>query len=187
MRVFFKTTFVFDVSQTDPIPGVDPAPLQPPCEPLIGDSHAHLIKPLDALASSLGYHVEFEAIPGSTGGWCDIHRQRIVVDAGQCANAQVRILVHEITHALGVDYARYSRAQAEVIVDTTTLIVLSAVGLDTAGETVPYVAGWGETGALEAVTEFAAVIDALARRIEAAIHAPGATHPSPAELQGVAA
>jgi hypothetical protein len=55
-----------------------------------------------------------------------------------------------------------------VIVDTT-LIVLGAVGLDTAGETIPYVAGWGESGALEAVTEFANLIDTLARRIEAAL------------------
>jgi hypothetical protein len=47
--------------------------------------------------------------------------------------------------------------------------VLGAVGLHTSGETVPYVAGWGETGALEAVTEFAHLIDTLARRVEAAI------------------
>jgi len=77
--------------------------------------------------------------------------------------------VYETTHALGVDYAKYTRAQAEVIVDTTTLIVLGAVGLDTAGETIPYVAGWGENVALEAVTEFANLIDTLARRIEAAL------------------
>jgi hypothetical protein len=56
-----------------------------------------------------------------------------------------------------------------VIVDTATLVVLGAVGLDTSGETVPYVVGWGETGALEAVTEFAQLIDTLARRVEAAI------------------
>jgi hypothetical protein len=56
-----------------------------------------------------------------------------------------------------------------VIVDTATVIALGAVGLDTSGETVPYVAGWGETGALEAVTEFAQLIDSLARRVEAAI------------------
>jgi hypothetical protein len=42
-----------------------------------------------------------------------------------------------------------------VIVDTATVIALGAVGLDTSGETVPYIASWGETGALEAVTEFA--------------------------------
>jgi hypothetical protein len=34
------------------------------------------------------------------------------------------------------------------------------------GETVPYVAGWGEDGALEAVTAFAKTIDELARRVE---------------------
>jgi antirestriction protein ArdC len=35
-RVFFKTTFVFEVSQTDPIPGGEAAPLHPPREPLTG-------------------------------------------------------------------------------------------------------------------------------------------------------
>ncbi len=49
------------------------------------------------------------------------------------------------------------------------MVVLGAVGLDTSGETIPYVAGWGEDGALEAVTEFAALIDSLARKVENAI------------------
>ena len=98
--------------------------------------------------------------------------RRIVIDVDVPANAQVRTLVHEVTHALGVDYAKYSRAQAEVIVDTTTLIVLSGVGLDMSGETIPYVAGWGESGALEAVTEFAQLIDGLARRIDQALGDP---------------
>jgi len=62
-----------------------------------------------------------------------------------------------------------------VIVDTTTLVVLGGLGLDVSGETVPYVAGWGEDGALEAVTEFAQLIDALARRVDAALTAPHAT------------
>jgi hypothetical protein len=61
-----------------------------------------------------------------------------------------------------------------VIVDTTTLVVLSEVGLDVSGETIPYVAGWGETGALEAVTEFAQLIDGLARRVAQAIEDAGA-------------
>lgn len=65
-----------------------------------------------------------------------------------------------------MDYERYSRAQAEVIVDTVTFVAASSVGLAAGGESIPYVAGWGEDGALEAVTEFAGTIDALARRIE---------------------
>jgi hypothetical protein len=56
-----------------------------------------------------------------------------------------------------------------VIVDTVTFIVCGAVGLDVGGESIPYVAGWGEDGALEAVTEFATLIDSLARQIESAL------------------
>ena len=182
-RVFFKTTFVFDISQTDPIPGVEQAPLQPPQEPLTGDSHGHLVAPLTGFAGSLGYAVAFESIPGATGGWCDTRAQRIVIDADVSANGQVRTLVHEIVHALGVDYVQYSRAQAEVIVDTATLIVLARVGLDVSGETIPYVAGWGEDGALEAVSEFAQLIDGLARRIAHAIEGPSDGDPAGVEWQ----
>lgn len=165
-RVFFRTAFVFDVSQTAILDGVEPVSLEPPREPLTGDSHGHLLEPLRAFAESLGYSVSFENIEGSAGGWCDPKRRRIVVDAAVPANAQLRTLIHELAHALGVTYERYSRPQAEVIVDAVTYVAASSVGLAVDGETIPYVAGWGEDGALEAVTEFAETIDAIARRIE---------------------
>jgi hypothetical protein len=165
-RVFFKTAFVFDISQTDILPGAEPMALEPPHQPLTGDSHAHLLTPLRRFAESLGYAVTFEVIEGSAGGWCDPQAKRIVVDAGVPANAQLRTLIHECAHALGIDYELYSRAQAEVMVDTVTLVAASAVGLSVDGETVPYVSGWGEQGALEAVTEFAETIDRVAQRIE---------------------
>ncbi len=164
--MLFKTVFVFDRAQVDPIAGREQAPLAPPSEPLTGDSHAHLLAPMQAFAESLGFTVSFEQIPGTTGGWCDQKHRRIVVDADQPANARLRILIHETIHALGVGYAEYGRERAEVIVDATTWLVAASVGLDVSGETVPYIAGWGETGALEAVTAFASTIDELARRVE---------------------
>jgi hypothetical protein len=48
--------------------------------------------------------------------------------------------------------------------------VLSNAGLDVAGETVPYISGWGETGALEAITRYAEKIDEVAKRLEDAIN-----------------
>jgi antirestriction protein ArdC len=165
-RVFFKTAFVFELSQTEPLAGVEPVSLEPPREPLTGDSHAHLLAPMEAFAQSLGYAVSFERIEGSAGGWCDTKAKRIVVDADAPANARLRTLIHECAHALGIDYQSYSRAQAEVMVETVTLLAASTVGLAVDGETVPYVSGWGEDGALEAVTEFAETIDRVARRIE---------------------
>jgi hypothetical protein len=88
---------------------------------------------------------------------------------------------HELVHALGVNYQTHTRPQAEVIVDTATLIILRGVGLDPSGETIPYVAGWGETGALEAVAEHAELIDRLARTVENAI---AADTESPATIAG---
>jgi hypothetical protein len=69
-----------------------------------------------------------------------------------------------------------------------TYIVLSQVGLDVGGESIPYVAGWGESGALDAIRLYAETIDQLARRIEDALTRP-ATHvplDQPAELERAA-
>jgi hypothetical protein len=169
-RQRYTTVAVFSLSQTDPIPGRDQLPLRPPCQPLTGDTHGHLLDPLRQFAGELGYTVTFREIPGSTGGWCDPTAREIVVDTGQAVNGQVRTLVHELVHALGVTYKTHTRSQAEVIVDVTTLVVLAGVDLDVSGETIPYIAGWGETGALEAVTEHATLIDTLARRLENVLH-----------------
>jgi N-terminal domain of anti-restriction factor ArdC len=92
-RVVFRSAFVFADSQTDPLPGVDPAPIEPPCEPLSGDSHRHLLERLQAFAREIDFEVALEPIRGGARGWCDPKRRRIVVDAGLPANAQVRVLV----------------------------------------------------------------------------------------------
>lgn len=169
-RPRYTTVAVFSVSQTDPIPGREQLPLRPPCEPLTGDTHGHLLDPLCQFAGELGYTVTFREIPGSTGGWCDRTAREIVVDTRQAINGQVRTLVHELVHAQGVTYETHSRPEAEVIVDVTTLVVLAGVDLDVSGETIPYIAGWGEAGPLEAVTEQATLIDTLARRLENVLH-----------------
>jgi hypothetical protein len=168
-RVFFKAVTVWDVTGTDPLPGKEPVPLAPPAESITGDSHQHLIAPLIAHAAELGYTVEIRDLPEhGPGGWCDAKRRQIVVAIGS-ANQQVRTLTHELAHAHGVGYEQYARAQAEVLVDCVTYCVLGSVGLDVGGESIPYVAGWGEDGALDAIREYAQTIDMIARRIEAAL------------------
>lgn len=100
-RVLFKGVSVFDRSQVAPIDDMPQAPLEPPSEPLTGDSHAHLLGPMRVFVESLGFTVSFESIPGATSGRCDQKTRRIVVDSGQPANAQLRILIHETIHGLG--------------------------------------------------------------------------------------
>jgi hypothetical protein len=176
-RVFFKAVTVWDITGTDPIPGREPVPLGPPAQPITGDSHHHLIAPLTAHAGELGYAVEFRALPEhGPGGWCDPKHHQIVIAAG-AANQQVRTLTHELAHAHSLGYEQYGREQAEVLVECVTYCVLGAVRLDVGGESIPYVAGWGEDGALDAIRDYAQTIDTIARRIENALD----PEPEPAE------
>jgi len=65
----FKTVPVFSQEQVAPLPAGEPAPLEPPRQPLTGDSHAHLLPRLQTFCESLGYSVSFETIDGTAGGW----------------------------------------------------------------------------------------------------------------------
>ncbi len=169
-RTLFKVATVFNVSQTEPLPETEPVPLEPPTQPIEGDSHRELLPRLEHLAAELGFDVEFNDLAAvACDGWCDAEEKRIVVSSHLAANAQLRVLVHELAHALGIGYAEFGRERAEVLVDCATSCVLQTVGLDAAGESVPYVAAWGEDGALEAVRTFAGRIDEVAKRIEDAL------------------
>ena len=64
---------------------------------------------------------------------------------------------------------------------SVTYVVCSSAGLDVGGESIPYVAGWGEDGALEAIREYAETIDAIARRIEEAFAPEPSTSAAAAE------
>lgn len=162
--VGYKLVPVFDVAQTDG----EPLPTLAYVEP-DGDSHGHLEAPLLKLAAELGYTVKTETLDGATGGYCDPIRKLIVIGSQHSPNGRVRVLVHEIAHALGVGYAQYGRSGAEVIVESVTYIVLAGQGFGLDAASVPYVASWGNGNATETMREFAGTIDELARRIERAL------------------
>jgi antirestriction protein ArdC len=168
-RIFFRSVPVFELSQTDPIEGVEPVPLEPPSAPIEGDSHRQLLQPLHALAHELGYTLDYAELDGACGGYCDYRAKRIVIEQRKPPNAKVRVAVHELAHAFGVSGRRFGRERAEVIVECAAFIVCSALGLASDGESVPYLAGWGEDGALQAIIEAAELIDQIASRIETAV------------------
>jgi len=162
-RILFKSVPVFDVGQTygEPLP-------DRPCQPITGDSHERYLRPLRELAGRMGVTVGIETITSAARGYYDVKARHIVVDGDQPVNAQVRTLVHELAHAHGVTYTDYSRGEAEVIAETAATIVCSGLGLDTSGASVPYIAGWGESGDLAAIRKHAETVDAIARSIESA-------------------
>jgi hypothetical protein len=110
----FRAVPVFDVAQTDGEPLA-----QAPREPITGDSHACHVAQLEQFAQSIGFNVSREDLPDGCGGYCNAAAKRIVIATHNgSGNAVVRVLVHELAHALGVSYADYGREVAEVIVET---------------------------------------------------------------------
>ena len=160
----FKLVPVFDVSQTDgeELPSLASADPE-------GDSLAHLEPKLVKLAKSLGYSVKAESFDDGTGGYCDPIRKIIAIGEHHSPNGRIRVLVHEIAHALGVGYKDYGRSGAEVIVESVTYIVLAGQGFDLDPASVPYIAGWGNGSATDKMRTFAEKIDELARKIESAL------------------
>lgn len=173
--VGFRGTPVFDRSQVDA--GPDAEPLEPPTEPLTGNSHAELLDPLLAFATrELGCTVSFnEKLEEGVGGFYR-HSTRLVAVRPGDANAEVRVLLHELAHAIVAakreqteDKQRFPYAEEECIVECASYIAASGCGLNTAGESIPYVASWGEGDAIDVVTRAAALIDDVAKTLEDAI------------------
>jgi hypothetical protein len=91
---------------------------------------------------------------------------------------------HELAHAHGLGY-ELGRERCEVLVDCVTYIVCSSVALDVGGESIPYIAGWGEDGELDAIRQYAATIDTIARSIEDALQHAVGTPMTPTEPMAV--
>jgi hypothetical protein len=160
----FRAVSVFDVSQTD---GEELPEL--PCEPIEGDTHGEYLPKLVAFGAELGYTVGFEDLGAAIGGYCRRSDSSIVVSTRGSVNRQVRTLVHELAHALGIHYDEYGREAAEVIVETAAVIVCGSIGLDTAGESIPYIARWGMGDDVAAIRTYAQKVDECASRIEKAL------------------
>jgi antirestriction protein ArdC len=178
-RTYFRLVPVFDASQIAPLsefPG-EPVPLEPPHEPIAGDRLAAKLGPLVEFADSLELEVAVEQIPGAASGYHEPATGRIVVeDVGPefSANAQVSVLVHELSHALvridhREDDPKLDYAAEEVVVESVAYSVCASLGLDSAGSSVPYVAGWAERAEGDPIEAYAGLIDRLARRIEGVV------------------
>ena len=173
--VGFKGVSVFERSQVEA--GPEAVPLEPDSEPIEGDSHQRYLAPIADSLRAEGIEVEFGPIElRGARGYFDPKRKLIRVEHGLEANARLRVLLHEGAHALvaaisiegGDDAPRLSYAEEECVVETAGHVAAASLGLDTSGEAVPYVAGWGESGALTAVERAASLVDRIARWLEEA-------------------
>jgi antirestriction protein ArdC len=169
--VYFRPAYVFDVSQTEPLPGKELIPLEMPRAPVDGESHAHLLVPLQDLAGRVGFSGTYEPLDG-VDGLCDRKHRRLRIGTQLAPNGRVTTLIHELAHALVDAAAGLKHDVEEIVVEAVAYIVCAGVGLDTGADSVPYIASWGAENAAERIAETSRLIDQLARRIEDALPGP---------------
>lgn len=89
---------VFDISQTDPIEGVEQA--TSPAERLTGEDPESLYEAMSAHMTALGWTVVREPIAGETNGYTTVDgSRRIVVDAALSPAMAAKTMLHEAAHA----------------------------------------------------------------------------------------
>jgi antirestriction protein ArdC len=183
-NTYFKLGPVFDREQVQQLPPpATPATLDPPVREVTGEDLAPVLPHLIELGLQIGSIVEFEAIPGQRRGYYEVESRRIAIGEDMPANAQVKTLVHELAHALlraepSEDDPALEQAAEELVVESVAYTVCGALGLDSAGYSIPYIASWASDGDIDTLEGTAALIDRLARRIEDAT-VPGSREVKP--------
>jgi len=143
-------------------------------DPIEGDSLVALLDPLARLAAGIGYAIAFESLDGPDG-LCDHGARRIAVERDLAPNGQVAACAHELAHALvrvdrQDDDPKLTYAQEELVVESIAFSVCTTAGLDTAANSIPYLASWSQSTDLDILERTAQLIDRLANRIEDALN-----------------
>jgi len=151
----FRVVKVFDVSQTDPIPGAEPLPEKPRPKALHGGSEAARLlgRSLLAFCESEGVPVSEddrelgEHSPGANGVYL-LRERRIILRGALSADGRAKTLAHELAHHLlhrDVEATETDRPTFEAEAEGTAYAVLSYFGVDASEYSFAYVARWAES------------------------------------------
>ncbi len=161
-RMFFRVVTGYDISDTD----APESELKTMVE-LEGDEMIDNLGSLENFARLLGYTVVYKDSAELNGahGHVDDRMWQIVIDRSLSGNSLVRTLVHELAHVYGnVNYTDYTREEAEVIVESATVMALGLAGYDVSEASVPYIAAWSD-GDLKALHKYVRLVDELAKEL----------------------
>ena len=135
----FRTTAVFDISQTEgeELPSFSPVSI-------VKDVNGYQ-KLFTALAKLTDYKIEFAALAKDTcKGTCNFTTHTITIREGMSESENLSTLIHEIAHSILHEDEHNSRNQAEVEAESVAFVVSTFLGLDTSDYSFPYIVGWEE-------------------------------------------
>ncbi len=147
-----RIAFVFDVCQTDPIPGAPPLATPPPAPQLLtGQAPPGLWDGLARQVDEEGFTLAMNDPGGGARGRTNHVTRQVEVDPGLDPAQQAKTLAHELGHVLlhapgNVTLADLhqpnTRARIEVEAESVAFLVSAARGLDTSSYSFAYVGSW---------------------------------------------
>jgi antirestriction protein ArdC len=147
-----RIAHVFDLSQTDPIPGAAPLPTPPPAPQLLtGQAPSGLWDGLARQVDEEGFSLLQQDPGGGARGRTNHLTRQVEVNPDLEPAQRVKTLAHELGHVLmhtpeQVPVAELrqpnGRGRVEVEAESVAFLVAAAHGLDTSSYTFPYVGGW---------------------------------------------
>lgn len=170
---YFPTVSVFDISQCDPIPGVEQADFSPLAHRLDGDDELGIFDAVASFLEDRGWSVRRTDIPGEANGLTRIDGSKIIeIDNSLSPRMASKTAIHEAAHALlhaegddrqatENDYMAH-RGVYETEAESVAYIVADSLGMDTSDYSVGYIAGWSGCAA--------AVVKSTAKRAIDAAH-----------------
>ncbi len=136
----FKLTSVFDLSQTE---GED-LPIPVSIKGLEDQEGADLLRERILAAVRNEVPVSFVPLPLGYHGFYDMKTRSISLSNGDTALQNVKTLFHELAHHLHETTfpGEETKEQKEFIAESAAFIACSAMGIDSADYSIPYIKSW---------------------------------------------
>jgi len=151
----YKVVKVFDVSQTDPVPGAEPLPEKPRPKVLRSDSETARVlgRSLLAFCGSEGVPVaeddaELDRLSSGANGVYLLREKRILLRSALSADGRAKTRAHELAHHLlhrDAEGTEADRPTFEAEAEGTAYAVLSYFSVDASEYSFAYVARWAES------------------------------------------
>ncbi len=153
-RLFFRTTSVFDISQTMQIPDTDEIKFG--IEELTGDVPDYERLKTAIIATST-CPVSYEKMANTVKGYYAPSKDKIAISEDMGELQTIKTLLHEIAHSLlhnpkEMEERKAGRNTKEVEAESTAFIVATLLGLDTSDYSFEYIAGWNGKDNLKALS-----------------------------------
>lgn len=148
-KLYFKEVYVFDISDTEPLPDLPIKEIVSLTEWIdVEIEDKELEDRLIKIITDNKFSFRYDDTGSDTlNGWTDYARKEIVVAKDRPKAQQIKTLVHEIGHMLAHDidtigdiYAPRELRECEA--ESIAYVVLNTLGVDTSNYSIGYIASW---------------------------------------------